>query len=59
MKKRIITGVVAVAAAGALVTMAPTTASAAPVEPHQAAAFGSVALCFGIPIGPVSISVCI
>ncbi|NMO02528.1 hypothetical protein HH308_15030 [Gordonia sp. TBRC 11910] len=59
MKKRIITGLLAVAAAGAVATAVPTTASAAPVEPHQVSAFGSVSLCFGVPLGPVSVTVCL
>lgn len=55
---------VGVAAAGAAcaigLTTAPTASAAPaaqPVQPVQAV--GSVAICFGIPIGPATISVCL
>lgn len=59
MKRRFTVGIATLAAAGGLAVATPAVASAAPVQPTPAGAFGSVSLCFGIPIGPVTISVCI
>ncbi|MBR7193636.1 hypothetical protein P9A14_20910 [Gordonia hongkongensis] len=55
--RRTSVGVAAVGAACAIGLATAPAASAAPVQPVQAV--GSVAICFGIPIGPVTISVCL
>ncbi|KSU61099.1 MULTISPECIES: hypothetical protein [Gordonia] len=57
--RRTSVGVAAVGAVCAigLATAPAASAAPAPVQPVQAV--GSVAICFGIPIGPVTISVCL
>ncbi|MGW6034653.1 hypothetical protein M1C59_22920 [Gordonia terrae] len=59
--RRTSVGVAAAGAACAIGLATAPTASAAPavqsVQPVQAV--GSVAICFGIPIGPATISVCL
>ncbi|ANY25244.1 MULTISPECIES: hypothetical protein [Gordonia] len=59
--RRTSVGVAAAGAACAIGLATAPTASAAPaVQPVQPVqAVGSVAICFGIPIGPVTISVCL
>ena len=59
--RRTSVGVAAVGAACAIGLATAPTASAAPaVQPVQPVqAVGSVAICFGIPIGPATISVCL
>ncbi|MCG7635417.1 hypothetical protein MHN80_24195 [Gordonia McavH-238-E] len=59
--RRTSVGVAAAGAACAIGLATAPTASAAPaVQPVQPVqAVGSVAICFGIPIGPATISVCL
>ncbi|MCZ4534744.1 hypothetical protein O4159_04595 [Gordonia terrae] len=60
--RRTSVGVAAVGAACAigLATAPAASAAPAPVQPVQPVqAVGSVAICLGIPIGPVTISVCL
>lgn len=61
MKRRIGTAMVGLAAVVATAGALAPSASAAPLQPQrqEAGAFGSVSICTGIPIGPVTISVCI
>ncbi|AFR50844.1 hypothetical protein [Gordonia sp. KTR9] len=59
--RRTSVGVAAVGAACAIGLATAPAASAAPaVQPVQPVqAVGSVSICYGIPIGPVTISVCL
>ncbi|WP_168699756.1 hypothetical protein [Gordonia paraffinivorans] len=57
IRRRLTVGVATVAAVCGLGLVGAPMASAASVEPTPA--FGSVSLCFGVPIGPVSVSICI
>lgn len=62
--RRTSVGVAAAGAACAIGLATAPTASAAPAAPavqpvQPVQAVGSVAICFGIPIGPATISVCL
>ncbi|MFE0751391.1 hypothetical protein [Gordonia sp. NPDC058843] len=59
MMRRASVGVAAAGAACALGLATAPAASAAPAQVQPVQATGSVSICFGIPIGPVTISVCL
>ena len=55
--RRLTVGITTVAAAGALAFAGAPVAAAAPVEAQPV--MGSVALCFGVPLGSLSFNICI
>ncbi|MBD0860429.1 hypothetical protein IA539_04295 [Gordonia sp. zg691] len=59
VKRRLAVGVAAVGAACTLGLATAPAASAAPQQVQPVQAVGSLAICFGVPIGPVSFSICI